>query len=524
MSYLPSVLSRDSSQMILRGTVVTMNSALDVLVQGRVCIEKDLIVAVLKDGEPLPAGFETAPLIETNATIYPGLVELHTHLAYNMLPLWPVPTRYSNREQWLHDTDTYPRLVSRPAQILGHNPDPDYPRAIARYVECRSMLGGVTTTEGLSTSSGSAGYGLFSGLVRNVEVPMDPTWPAAEGQVLSYADKQDVAAKLVPALQKNRPFFYHLSEGTDVATRQTFLDLDQGATGWAINKHLIGIHCAALQASDFAIFSAAAGMVWSPMSNYLLYGATANVRAAKAAHVPIALGSDWAPSGTKNLLGELKVARLASDNAGGLFSNAELARMVTITPAQMLGWDQFIGSIERGKKADLIAIAGTGRDAFAHLIEAPEDSFVLIMIGGRPRLSLTSLFAPSSGPEQLRVGTTTYLLDLTEASPDPLACMSLRTAIAKLSYGLEHLPELAKDFPRQLEYALRADEDRTLMIELDFQEPVRSTRDLLERAMAIDPGSVERMNLDPITQIDDLTFKQRIKANINIPDFIRIGF
>ncbi len=51
-------------------------------------------------------------------------------------------------------------------------------------------------------------------------------------------------------------------------------------------------------------------IVWSPLSNLLLYGGTARVEAAKAAGVTIGLGSDWSPSGSKNLLGELKVAWL----------------------------------------------------------------------------------------------------------------------------------------------------------------------------------------------------------------------
>ena len=51
-------------------------------------------------------------------------------------------------------------------------------------------------------------------------------------------------------------------------------------------------------------------MVWSPMSNLLLYGGTADIAAALAAGVRIGIGSDWSPSGSKNLLGELKVAWL----------------------------------------------------------------------------------------------------------------------------------------------------------------------------------------------------------------------
>jgi imidazolonepropionase-like amidohydrolase len=62
--------------------------------------------------------------------------------------------------------------------------------------------------------------------------------------------------------------------------------------------------------------------------------------------VRIGLGSDWSPTGSKNLLGELKVARLASSPA--VFSDSELVDMVTRTAASILGWDAALGSLEAG--------------------------------------------------------------------------------------------------------------------------------------------------------------------------------
>lgn len=52
--------------------------------------------------------------------------------------------------------------------------------------------------------------------------------------------------------------------------------------------------------------AADATLVWSPFANFWLYGATANITAAKAAGVRIALGSDWAPSGTATSSGSSK--------------------------------------------------------------------------------------------------------------------------------------------------------------------------------------------------------------------------
>ena len=80
-----------------------------------------------------------------------------------------------------------------------------------------------------------------------------------------------------------------------------------------------GIHCVALEPADFEVMAAnGASMVWSPFSNLLLYGQTANVAAAVAASsaampFKIGIGSDWSPSGSKSLIGELKVARVDSE-------------------------------------------------------------------------------------------------------------------------------------------------------------------------------------------------------------------
>ena len=50
------------------------------------------------------------------------------------------------------------------------------------------------------------------------------------------------------------------------------------------------------------------GLIWSPRSNITLYGDTARVTIASRLGVNIALGTDWMPSGSMNLLRELKCA------------------------------------------------------------------------------------------------------------------------------------------------------------------------------------------------------------------------
>ena len=82
-------------------------------------------------------------------------------------------------------------------------------------------------------------------------------------------------------------------------------------------------------------------MVWSPFSNLWLYRDTTRVDEAQQAGVRVCLGSDWSPSGSKNLLGELKVADMWNrERLGGAFSDAELCAMVTCNPADAIGWGE----------------------------------------------------------------------------------------------------------------------------------------------------------------------------------------
>src|SRR4029453_45149 len=84
---------------VLLGKVVSM--AGPPVDNGAVYIRNGRIQAVRRRTDPAPDGFAAAPVIETGGVIYPGLLDLHNHLAYNILPLWKPPRRFDNRRDWL---------------------------------------------------------------------------------------------------------------------------------------------------------------------------------------------------------------------------------------------------------------------------------------------------------------------------------------------------------------------------------------------------------------------------------------
>jgi 5-methylthioadenosine/S-adenosylhomocysteine deaminase len=121
-----------SQRLILAGRVVTMDVHDTVHDRGLVCVEDGVVRAVLPQGETMPAEFAGVLPVATGGTIYPGLIELHNHLPYNVLGLWQVPRLFTNRDQWRDDTvPDYRRLVSGPMTVLGKS---DAVAAIVRYV------------------------------------------------------------------------------------------------------------------------------------------------------------------------------------------------------------------------------------------------------------------------------------------------------------------------------------------------------------------------------------------------------
>ncbi|WP_165390709.1 amidohydrolase family protein [Pseudoduganella lutea] len=518
---------------ILAGDVVTMDAGRRIVRHGRVCIDGAAIAAVLAPGEPLPAGFGDVDVTETAGTIFPGLVDLHNHLTYNMLPLWQVQKRYTNRNQWRTQEASYQSDVARPASLLARHPDPGYTRAIIRYAECRSLFGGVTTAQGMSLSSSHGTRKLFEGLVRNVEQPLEHDWPIAGCQTLDF-HPEEIRSKLVPALATGMPFFYHLSEGTDRLARQRFRDLLLNDGRWAVGKSMICIHCVGLKSRDFSVMARTAGMVWSPTSNLLLYGRTADVAAAKKRGVPIALGADWSPSGCKNLLGELKVARAVSArrSTGGdsLFTPRELVEMVTSVPATMLGWAKHIGSIATGLRADLLVIDGTHADPYTALIDAGESAIRAILIDGRIRVGEAAAFTVGDPltSESFTIGGKEYHIDLVEEGDDAMGGMTLAAAVDKLAHGLAHLPELAEESAQPAPAMARgAAPEWRLDLEMeDHDDHVHmgarahaAPAGIALRAAADTP--VRRMALDPITAVDDNRFIERLLGNPNLPGYVR---
>jgi 5-methylthioadenosine/S-adenosylhomocysteine deaminase len=533
----PPIDPLEGPKQAVAGRVVTMDDRYSVVKEGVVWIEHGAIVAVQDRAAPPPPGFEDVEPVATGGTLYPGLIELHNHLAYNALRLWRVPKLFTNRDQWNRVPD-YRKLISGPMQVLG--PSEQLMPAVVRYVECKALVGGTTTSQGIELFSNAGARRYYRGIVRNVESTDDPALPDAEAKISDV--EATSAQRFLARLRKRQCFILHLSEGTDAAARRHFLALRFGRR-WAITESLAGIHCAALERQDFRVMGRRhASMVWSPLSNLLLYGDTAKVKEARAARVRIGLGSDWSPTGSKNLLGELKVAKVVSDAEDVFEEDRELVALVTREAARILRWDGALGTIESGKRADFVVLEGAGGDPYRELLRADERALRLVTIGGVPRFGLPSLVERlGASGEEVSIGGRKRVLNLRQDTADPVVGkLSLREARDRLREALANLKELRREQERRgldrfgvgfeggrVRWALALDELRPTGLELRPRLPWRRKRtgpDLgpLEAGPPLSE-ILEPLELDPLTVADDRDFLALIDEEPNLPAYVAPG-
>jgi cytosine/adenosine deaminase-related metal-dependent hydrolase/C-terminal processing protease CtpA/Prc len=521
---------------VLQGRLVTMGPD-GIIDDGAVFVDGNRIKHVRAASDPIPPEFGGAVWIDTKDTIYPGLVELHNHLCYNAMPLWYDPPRkYTNNGQW-RGSDEYKRRIAKPAQILGR--DAAAMPALVRFTECRCLLGGTTTSQGITLYDSKEGMKqCFQGIVRNVEKPLHPDLESAGARVANpdTNDQVDYLAKLTA--EKCKCYLQHLSEGIDDTARGWFhrLKFPGVPERWALAESFCGIHCNALEPEDFAVIKGYGGsVVWSPLSNYMLYGETMDIKAAKESEVLIGIGCDWAPSGSKNLLGELKVAWVANreyeeEYGETVFTLEDLVAMATRNGAEILGWDSLLGTIAPDKLADLLVIDGQDADSYMHLIKATESDVRLVTIDGTPRFGQKSYMNrfgfPPSELEDVRIGADKRQLYLTQDNPPQwMGGLTLEAATEELRDALLHIEDRAEAVENAYNAglfggALDAGGVYWRMID-DFGETDVKEFNLAEGKYT---EWVEGpMRLEPITFVDDDQFLGKLYHCNSIPTRVRNG-
>lgn len=315
--------------------------------------------------------------------LIPGLVNLHAHSAMTLmrgiaddLPLmrwlqeaiWPAESRHVSRE-FVRDGTLLAAAEMLRGGITTCNEMYFYPDAAAEAFDHAGMRAtiGITVLDFPTPYASDAELYLRKGLAARdawrhhprIRFSLAPHAPytvsdASFNRIASLADELDA------------PLHIHVHETrqeVDDAIRQTGLrPLARLARLGLLGNNFIGVHAVHLDEADIDLLQHhGCSIAHCPTSNMKLASGAAPVKQLLDAGIGVGLGTDGAASNNRlDLLQEMRhaslLAKLTSSDATAVTTHQAL-RMATLNGARALGLGDDIGSIEKGKAADLCALA-----------------------------------------------------------------------------------------------------------------------------------------------------------------------
>jgi 5-methylthioadenosine/S-adenosylhomocysteine deaminase len=404
-------------QILTARYVVTMDPARRVIEDGAVAIEGDHIADVGPRAEIDQKYTAAHRLDRPDAILTPGLINTHTHAA---MSLFRGVADDLKLQDWLNN-------YIFPAEAK--NVDREFVRWGTRLAALEMALSGTTTytdmyyfEDTVAEETQAAGLrGVLGETIIGFPAP-DYKTPAAalaftETFLKAYASDPLVIPAVAPhaiftnsdetlvaarrlADKYRKPLVIHLSETkteNDDTLKQrkktptAALDALGVLSGWTVAAHGVW-----LDDADLAILKArGTGLAHNPSSNMKLASGVAPVVKILALGIPMGLGTDGV-AGSNNdvdMMEEMdlaaKLQKVTTGDPQALPAEQAFA-MATIMGAKALRLDGLIGSLERGKRADLIFIGMDSPHAvpmynvYSQLVYALKGSDVTdVMVNGK---------------------------------------------------------------------------------------------------------------------------------------------
>ncbi|HEX4372971.1 MAG TPA: amidohydrolase family protein [Puia sp.] len=281
-----------------------------------------------------------------NAIAFPGLINSHDHLEFNLFPQFG-DRIFNNYLQWSNYTsEKYKAEINKVLQI------PVQLRIL--WGLYKNLLCGVTTVvhHGEKIAVDNAEISIFQDHHFLHSVGLDKRW--------RYKLNKPSSKKM---------FVIHIGEGRDECAKK---EIDKLIRWNLFKKEIVAVHGVAMNQQQARSFKA---LVWCPASNFFMLNETAKVDMLKN-ELPIVFGTDSTLTADWNLWDHLRAARKRSS-----ISDGELFNMLTTTPAQV--WDlKDHGAIKKDHVADIV-IAENKNDNF---FETDPENILLILKNGEIKL------------------------------------------------------------------------------------------------------------------------------------------
>ncbi len=398
------------------GMVVTMNGRGDVLEDGAVAVRGGRIVEV-GPTDQLARKYAARTSIDARGrVVMPGLINGHTHVPMTLF------------RGIADDLDLNEWLTKYIFPAEGKNVTEEFVRVGTRLGLAEMIRGGTTTycdmyyfEDAIADETARAGMrGVLGETVIDFPVADNKTHEAAMAYTEKFVARWRGHALITAAIAPHAP--YTVSEAHLKAVQQfsertgapivihvaetkkevTDVTRDHGASPVAylariglLSPRVIAAHTVHLTDEEIAILKrAGVGAVHNPQSNMKLASGVAPVPRLLAADVALGLGTDGAASNNDLDMWEemdtaAKLHKLAA-NDPRVVSAREALELATIRGARALHLEREIGSLEAGKRADLIVVDLDGLhqtpryNIYSHLVYATKAADVrTVIIEGR---------------------------------------------------------------------------------------------------------------------------------------------
>lgn len=364
---------------IKNGTILTMDSKCSVLKKGLVCIEGDTISHICSDDENT---FEADKIIDAKGgLILPGLVNSHTHAAMSLfrgladdLPLMEWLNNYIFPAESRMDADfVFTGTLLACAEMIMSGTTTfcdmylfeDEVAKAARLTGMRCLVGEVLY------DFPSPNYGpIEKGLAYTEELIKkwqdDPLVSIAVEPHATYTCSPDLlqaANKL--ALEYNVPLIIHVaetkSEISEIRKKFNKRPFEYLESLGVLGPHFIADHCVHIDESEIKrMVEHGVKAVDNPESNMKLASGISPVSELIASGVTVGLGTDGCASNNNlDLFTEMDTAaklHKIETMDPTVLDAVTVLKMATIEGAKALGLEDITGSIEVGKKADIIIV------------------------------------------------------------------------------------------------------------------------------------------------------------------------
>lgn len=373
---------KNASIIISASWIFTSNSEGQLLSDYSIVIENDKIIDLVPQDKVFDEYEANDTYQLTNHILIPGLINTHTHAAMSLfkgfaddLPLqdwlndyiWPAEKEFIN-SSFVKDGSILALSEMIKSGVTTFNDMYFFPDATAEAVKelgVRSNIGLVVLDFPTNYATDPEDYLLkgfeFRDKWRNEELittsiaPHAPYSVSDEAFTLINTYSEELSINIHTHLHETQWEIEDSIEKYGITPVQRLNNLG------IIGPSLMAVHCVHLNDQDMATLAKnKVSIVHNPSSNMKLGSGIADIAKMLKQNLNISLGTDSSASNNRlDIMEEMRLAALlikGSTKSPESFSANEAIKMATINGAKALGLESIIGSIEKNKKADLVAI------------------------------------------------------------------------------------------------------------------------------------------------------------------------